>query len=93
MAAHVVTALAQVSEQVVAAIDGEGEVAWEQLEGALALVSWTADLDFEDYDELSRAVKARDPWVLYDWLAEAAVEYLARWAGLGFPKTREEWIK
>ena len=95
MAANIVTALAQVAQEVIPSIKGEmvDRVNWDSLQAALNLSSWTEDLQLDDWYELQQAVKSRSPWELYDWLEGVAVEYLKTWAEFGFPANREAWVE
>ena len=95
MAAHVIVALAQVARELnvdrnVTLLD---EPNWEGLKAATELSSWTEDLDPADCEGLVAAVSIFDTWGLYEWMEIVAPKYLARWAGLGFPTCREDWMK
>ena len=95
MAAHVIVALAQVAQELnvdrnVTLLD---EPNWEGLKAATELSCWTEELDIDDFSNLVAAIGIFDTWGLYEWMEIVAPKYLARWAGLGFPASREEWRK
>ena len=90
MAAHIITALGQLAQEL-----GDGfapnEPNWSSLDTALNLSCWTEDLDYDDYIDLRSAVDAADAWWLIELIEVIAYKYLHRWAERGFPANREEW--
>ncbi len=86
MAAHVVTALEQVLQDI-----KYNRVNFDYLESALNLSCWTEDLDYPDYDLLCRAVANKSISDLYFWRQGIGLKYRAIWLNLGQPATREEW--
>lgn len=99
MAAHIVTALAQLSKEINDELDGKGNISWDGIKAALVISSWTEDLDenpdARDWGDLYEIVHDPDcgVWDLYEWIEAVAPKYLARWYELGLPASREEWHK
>lgn len=95
MAAHVKTALEQISEQ----LNNEQNYSFDfdSLDAALNLSCWTEDLSLEDFTELDFiiAVSYRDYFQAVDDLKQFItvhyLKYKQEWLDLGQPATREEW--
>ena len=88
MAAHIKTALDQTLNDI-----KSDNVIWPHLMAALDFSTWTEDLDFDDYIQLSKIVKNEDITQLDNWIDEIYKKYFVIWSGLKYPKTREEWNK
>jgi len=82
MAAHIVTALKQIEQQIES---GKPDL---HLDTALNLSCWTEDLDLDDYRSLEHLVD--DPGLL-PWVKIAIRKYTQVWEQVGEPSTREQW--
>lgn len=88
MAAHIVTAIGQIKDEIE---NRDGGVYWSGLDAALNISSWTEDLKYEDWGDLRLTVDLKDVDMLKRWLFEAEIHYTPEWKSLGEPRTREEW--
>jgi len=86
MAAHIMTALGQITEDLL-----RERVNWKHLQAALNLSTWTEDLDLEDWETLQKQVAGEKPISLALWVGEMTAKYRPLWMYLGEPATREEW--
>ena len=88
MAAHVLTALKQIREDI-----KQNRLNWSFFVAALMLSCWTEDLELDDYSQLDKIVTAEDKKLLSDWIISTYNKYYNEWFNLGCPKTREAWRK
>ena len=85
MAAHIVTALKQIEQQIES---GKPDL---HLDTALNLSCWTEDLDLDDYRSLGHLISDVDDPGLLPWVKIAIRKYTQVWEQVGEPSTREEW--
>jgi hypothetical protein len=88
MAAHVLTALNQLNDDI-----KEDRVNWEHIQSALNLSCWSEDLDLFDYSELQTIVNLQLIGALDNWITDKYDFYHNKWLEFGQPRTREEWLK
>jgi len=86
MAAHILTALDQLTDDI-----KSDRVRWDFIQAALNLSSWTEDLDLFDYSELQDITTRESVSGLSNWITDKYDFYYGIWLGLGMPTTREEW--
>ena len=90
MAAHVITALNQLTEDI--RLD---RVNWDFIQAALNLSSWTEDLELDDYCNLLNLAENdhKSNTRLTLWINSVYEKYKLEWLKFDRPNTRENWNK
>ncbi len=86
MAAHIVTALNQLTEDI-----DLNRINWDHLRAALHFSTWTEDLGLRDYSTLVDIVEDKKIDRLSKWIELVFPVYLKEWQSYGEPRDREGW--